>query len=825
MTSSAVKIRDQNSVRAAAPVATNSAAAAATNLAAPVAVPDLDSNPVPELEASAGNGAAPASVFEGGIAAEVFPRTTATIESLLERVAKYQPDAPLDQIRKAYAFAWAAHEGDVRDSGEAYIQHPLEVAMILARLEMDALTVQAALLHDVVEDTSHTLEEVQREFGDDTARLVDGVTKLTRADFEPRTGPEGQDVRRKEADARRQAENLRKIFLAMARDVRVMIIKLADRLHNMRTLDARVPEKQRQVARETLDIFAPLAHRLGIWEIKWELEDLCFKYLQPQAFAEVADRVAKTRARREGEVQQTIVQLQQRLREAKIEATIQGRPKHLWSIYGKMRQQALDFEAIYDLIAVRIIVNTVAECYTALGVVHDLWKPIAGLFDDYISKPKGNLYRSLHTKVIGPTAEPLEIQIRTWDMHRTAEYGIAAHWQYKEGGKPDQDFDQRIAYLRQQLFDWQNDSRDASQFLKELSSELFSHQVFVFTPRGDVIDLPAGSTPIDFAFRIHSDLGLRCVGAKVNGRIVPLNHPLQNNDIVSVMTRSNANPSMDWLNFVKTSHARNKIKAHFKRLQSDENTARGREALRAELHRQGLDQHGLLHSPEIQLLAEKLNLHSVDALLADIGYGRLSADSIVHRLREQIAPTEAAIVERPAHAPAALDLSVGGTSGILIRRSTCCLPLPGDDVVGYVSRGRGLAIHRRICPNAIAYAQNEPDRLTELQWPVQPEQLFDAPLVLITLSRIGMLNEITTIFSQTKTNILQARATEREDKMGVIEITAQVTGLEHLEQLIGRLQDMADIITIQRGPVAGAVSSRRRGSPAAARRPARARRS
>ncbi|GAC1362783.1 MAG: bifunctional (p)ppGpp synthetase/guanosine-3',5'-bis(diphosphate) 3'-pyrophosphohydrolase [Acidobacteriaceae bacterium] len=724
----------------------------------------------------------------------------APVEELIARVRQYQADAPEDAIRRAYALAEEAHAGKTRLSGEPYIEHPVAVALTLSHLEMDATTIQAALLHDVVEDTGRTLDEIRERFGEAVARLVDGVTKLSRTGFEFRTEAES-DQRKREGEARRQAENLRKIFLAMARDVRVMIIKLADRLHNMQTLAPFPPEKQKRIARETLDIYAPLAHRLGIWEIKWRLEDLCFKYLDPVAFEDVSARVAKTRARREGEVRQTIARLEEHLKANGIPGAIQGRPKHLHSIYNKMQQQALDFEAVYDLIAVRIIVDTVAECYQALGVVHDLWKPIPGLFDDYIAKPKGNLYRSLHTKVLGPADEPLEIQIRTWEMHRTAEYGVAAHWQYKEGGRPDKEFERRLAQLRQQLFDWQTDSRDASQFLKEVSGELFSHQVFVFTPRGDVIDLPAGSSPIDFAFRIHSDLGLHCVGAKVNGRIVPLNHVLQNGDIVTVMTRSNANPSMDWLHFVKTGHARNRIKVYFRKLQYDENVARGREALRGELHRQGLDGLGLLHAPALHTLAEKMNLSSTDALLADIGYGRLSSESIVNKLRETLPQTEELAVSRVSHGPAKMDISVGGTSGILIRRSSCCLPIPGDDIVGYISRGRGLAIHRRACPNAVGYAESEPQRLTEIDWPPQVEQFFNVPLVLLALSRVGILNEITTIFSQLKTNILQAKASEREDKIGVIEISAEVNSLDHLNQLMGRLGDLQDIIRIQRGPV------------------------
>ncbi|HEY3299104.1 MAG TPA: bifunctional (p)ppGpp synthetase/guanosine-3',5'-bis(diphosphate) 3'-pyrophosphohydrolase, partial [Armatimonadota bacterium] len=512
-----------------------------------------------------------------------------TIDSIVQKVEKYNPGADIGLIRRAYEFALQAHEGQKRLSGEPYINHPLAAAAILTELEMDAKSIAAALMHDVIEDAHVEVDQLAKLFGKEVASLVDGVTKLKLADFEPRAAETDVEGRKKKhSETNRSAENLRKIFLAMARDFRVMVIKLADRLHNMRTLSALPPERQVRVATETLQIFAPLAHRLGIWQIKWQLEDLAFKHLHPREYEDIAERVSRTRRDRESQLKEAISIIRSRLEADGIKAEIQGRPKHLYSIYQKMLKQEVDFNEIYDLIALRIITDTVADCYHALGVVHDQWMPIRKRFDDYIAKPKSNMYQSLHTKVIGPSGEPMEIQIRTWEMHRTSEFGIAAHWQYKEGGNTDDRFEGKLSFLRQQLFDWQADAKDDNEFLRSVTNDLFADQVFVFTPKGDVIDFPAGSTPIDFAYRIHSDIGNRIVGAKVNGRIVPLSYKFKNGDIAEVITRTSASPSMDWLGFVKTSTARSRIKAHFRKLHYADSVVKGRDLLEKEAERQGL---------------------------------------------------------------------------------------------------------------------------------------------------------------------------------------------------------------------------------------------
>ena len=483
-----------------------------------------------------------------------------TIGNIIDGIKKHNPKADTNLVKRAYEFAAEVHQDQRRRSGEPYINHPLEAAGVLVALEMDVASIAAALLHDVVEDTNVTLEQIEKKFGKEIAGLVDGVTKLKLADFELKeTETDHESRKKRHSEHSRSAENLRKIFLAMARDFRVMVIKLADRLHNMRTLSALPPERQIKVATETLQIYAPLAHRLGIWEIKWQLEDLAFKHLHPREYEHVAERVAKTRRDRESDIRKATEMIKERLAKEGIKAEIQGRPKHLYSIYQKMLREEVDFGEIYDLIAVRVLVDTVADCYHALGIVHDIWMPVRERFYDYIAKPKPNMYQSLHTKVIGPDGESLEIQIRTWDMHRTAEFGVAAHWQYKEGKSTDERDAQKMGWLRQQLFDWQADAKDDIEFLRSVTEDLFSDQVFVFTPKGDVIDLPAGSTPLDFAYTIHSDLGNHCAGAKVNGRIVPLSYKFNNGDIVEVFTRSSIIPSLDWLNFLKTSHARSRV--------------------------------------------------------------------------------------------------------------------------------------------------------------------------------------------------------------------------------------------------------------------------
>lgn len=724
-----------------------------------------------------------------------------TIDTVIDKVQRYSPNADLDLLRRAYEFASEVHGEQKRLSGEPYINHPLETANILAELEMDVKSIAAAFLHDVIEDAHVEFDEVARTFDKEIATLVDGVTKLKLADFEPRdTDPE--DRKKRHAEVNRSAENLRKIFLAMARDFRVMVIKLADRLHNMRTLSALPPERQLKVATETLQIYSPLAHRLGIWQIKWQLEDLAFKYAQPDEYTEIVEKVSRTRRDRESSLKEVVDLIRTRLEAEGIKAEIQGRPKHLYSIYQKMLKQEIDFGEIYDLIAIRIIVHSVGDCYHALGIVHDQWMPIPERFDDYIAKPKSNMYQSLHTKVIGPVGEPLEIQIRTWEMHRTSEFGIAAHWQYKEGGSANDQFEGKLTWLRQQLFDWQADAKDATEFLRSVTEDLFTDQVFVFTPKGDVIDLPAGSTPVDFAYRIHSDVGNHCVGAKVNGRIVPLSHRLNNGDIMDIIRRSGAAPSLDWLNFVKTSHARSKIKQHFRKLRYNDSMAKGREMLEKEIERQGLDPQ-LLKSEHLQTVINQVNVQSEDDLFAAIGYGHVAAQTVINRLKAtQPPPEELTISGRRPTGEAKLGIVAGGVDGIAIRRSKCCTPVPGDEVMGYVTRGRGITLHRKGCPNLLSYAEREPDRLIDVEWGQSTGERFRTGLHIEAMDRVGLLNDISAIFSESKTNINSAKIRAFPNKTAAFELVVEIDDLQHLNKLITSVGNLSDILEIRRTSIA-----------------------
>lgn len=751
----------------------------------------------------------------------VAPVPTA-VDRLIEKVQRYLPAEAVERIRAAFELAAAAHAGQSRETGASYIDHPVAVAEILADLEMDGATIAAALLHDVVEDAGIELEELEERFGTEIARLVDGVTKVSAAEFEQkeleaagairdgalfdRADDAGREERspaagrRQEADSKRRAANIRKIFLAMARDVRVMIIKLADRLHNMRTLEALPPERQTRIAAETLQIFAPLAHRLGIWQFKWQLEDLAFKYLYPEEYSQLADQLAKTRQEREKELEEIIGILKERLAEAGLEAEIQGRPKHLWSIREKIRKQGLSLSEIFDLVAVRILVNTVADCYHALGIVHDLWLPISGMFSDFIARPKSNMYQSLHTKVIGPRGEPLEIQIRTWEMHRTADFGIAAHWQYKEGGHPDRRFEEKLSWLRQQLFDWQSDARDATEFLRSVTEDLFTDQVFVFTPHGDVIDLPAGSGPIDFAFRIHSDVGLHCTGAKVNGRMVPLSTTFKNGDIVEILTRPSAHPSLDWLKLVKTSHAKQRIKAWFRKQRRAENIALGREMLEREVAKQNLEWKEICRPENLAKAAQALNYSSDEEMLAAIGFGNLSASAVLGKLRAP-EPAKRELATGKPLPESKLAITAGGVDDVFIRRSRCCQPLPGDEVVGYVTRGKGMAIHRRVCPNAQTLLADEPDRIVEVEWQRQSESRYPVRLRINTLDRVGMLSEISSIFSERKTNIQSANVKVLKNSTAVFDLVVEVSDLRDLESLIQVVEAMPDVLNAERvGP-------------------------
>ena len=722
------------------------------------------------------------------------------LDAIIERVRQYNPEADVDIIRRAFEFASEVHKDQKRLSGDPYITHPIATARALADLEMDSASIAAGLLHDTLEDGHVSIDELRKRFGEEVATLVDGVTKLKLADFDIDWGEAETEPRRKHVEFRRSAVNLRKIFLAMARDLRVMVIKLCDRQHNMETLSALPPERQRKVATETLQIFAPLAHRLGIWTLKWRLEDLAFKHLEPEKYEEIVDKVARTRSEREEDLTNAVNVVRERLQREGVEAHIEARPKHLYSIYQKMLRDEVDFSEIYDLSALRIVVNSLADCYHVLGIVHDMWMPIPDRFDDFIAKPKSNFYQSLHTKVIGPRGEPIEVQIRTWDMHRTSEFGIAAHWQYKEGAQTDDVFERKMQWLRQQLFDWQTDAREPGEFLRSVIDDLFTDQVFVFTPKGDVVDLPAGSTPVDFAYRVHSDLGNRCVGAKANGRIVPISFHLRNGDIVEIIARSGGAPSLDWLNFVKTSHARNRIKAHFRRLQFTESAAKGREALEKDLERAGIDPGVALRPETLTHVAQSLNLHNEEDLLAAVGFGHVAAATVVNKLRASVPGVhhDTLAVTGKTHPEAKPSVSLDGADKVLIRRARCCLPIPGDEVVGYVTRGKGMMIHRQTCPNVAAYRATDPKRLVEVEWKEADGERYPADIVIQALDRVGLLNDISAIFSEEKTNISTAHSCSMADRTARLELTVDVEGVGHLNKLIQHVGRLNDVLMVER---------------------------
>jgi len=716
------------------------------------------------------------------------------LQELLHKVVLYNPRADLSLLSRAYHFAEEAHRGQKRISGEPYILHPVAVARILAELEMDLETLVAALLHDVVEDTDVTLERIQTEFGAEVALLVDGVTKLSRLEY-----------RSKEE---RQAENLRKMFLAMARDIRVILIKLADRLHNMRTLKYQPQPKQKEIAQETLEIFAPLAHRLGIYHMKWELEDLAFHYLEPEKYYELARGVASTRRKREEYISGVIEMLRDKLRAMSIRADIQGRPKHLYSIYAKMVKQQKSLNEIFDVLAVRVIVDSVRDCYAALGIVHTIWKPIPGRFKDYIAMPKSNMYQSLHTTVVGPQGEPLEIQIRTREMHRTAEYGIAAHWRYKEGGRGDRNFEQKLAWLRQ-ILEWQHDLRDAREFMEGLKIDLFADTVFVFTPHGDVLELPAGSVPIDFAYRVHTQVGHRCVGAKVNGRIVPLDYRLKNGDIVEILTsKQAAGPSRDWLQLVKTSQAKSRIRQWFKKEQREENIIKGHEALEREAKKQGLDPE-TIKSEKLLEFGKKQNLNTLEDIYAAIGEGTITALAVLNRIRDEIRPEKKGLQEemqqlRPEQRQApdwgrpTQGIRVRGIDNLLIRLAHCCNPVPGDPIVGYITRGRGVSIHRTDCYNVALFEQGEPDRLVEAAWDQDFQAAFQVKLEVTGMDRAGFLGDVMSVLAEMKINASWVTARGKKNHRAVVEMVLEMRSKEQLELVINRIKRIADVYEVRR---------------------------
>ncbi|QHA00745.1 RelA/SpoT family protein [Dehalobacter restrictus] len=708
-------------------------------------------------------------------------------ETLISNNAQYN----LEKIEEAYEYAELAHRGQLRNSGEKYIYHPLEVASILAELEMDDSTIIAALLHDVAEDTNRTLEDIRKNFGDEVAGLVDGVTKLGKISYKSKV-----EV---------QVENLRKMFLAMAKDIRVILIKLADRLHNMRTLKYQSESKQKEIAQETIEIYAPLANRLGIFRIKWELEDLAFRYLHSQEYYDLVEGISLKRKERQEQIDEVIEQLKIRLDEVGIEADIAGRPKHFFSIYKKMLDQNKDLSEIFDLTAVRVIVKTVNDCYGALGVIHTLWKPIPGRFKDYIAMPKPNMYQSLHTTLIGNHGDPFEIQIRTWEMHRTAEYGIAAHWKYKEGKKIESNFEQKLSWIRQ-LLEVQHDSKDdAGEFMESLKIDLFADTVFVFTPKGDVVELPADSCPIDFAYRVHTDVGHSCIGAKINGRIVPLDTKLKNGDIVEILTtKTPTGPSRDWVCLVKTSQAKNRIRQWFKKEKREENIIRGREGLEREARKLGLEPSTALKSENMIKLAKSFSFNNIDDLYAAMGDGAITFKKALGRLKEEILKEELKTPLLPIQAEHkhlvkhSQGVSVKGVNNILIRFSRCCNPLPGDSIIGYITRGRGVSIHRADCSELVGLTAEEQERIVEVEWEAAVESIYPVDIEIIGLDRVGLVSDIMNVITETRTHMLGMSARVGKDRVSHIRLRIEVKNLDHLNFVLNKFRKVKDVTVVER---------------------------
>lgn len=716
-------------------------------------------------------------------------------KKLVDKIHAYLPDQDMDIIREAYELADKAHADQVRATKEPYIIHPLAVAYILADLEMDVSGIAAALLHDVVEDTDYTLEDIRMLFGDEVAFLVDGVTKLSKFHYKNKED--------------QQLENFRKMFLAMAKDVRVVVIKLADRLHNMRTLGVFRREKQQRIAQETLEIYAPLAHRLGIYNIKWELEDLCFHYLHPDEYYTLVRQMKQKRKAREEIVSDTMNVLRESLAKSGIRATITGRPKHFYSIYKKMMKDQRDLSQIYDLYAVRVIVDTVPQCYAVLGIVHSFWKPLPNRFKDYIAMPKPNMYQSLHTTVIGTQGQPVEIQIRTWEMHHISEYGVAAHWRYKEGkhagGK---NFDEKISWLRR-LLEWQ-DTSNPKEFMNALKLDVFSDEVFVFTPKGDVVNLPQGSIPIDFAYHIHTEVGNRCIGAKVNNKIVPLDTKLKNGDIVSIVTSKNGKPSYDWLSMVGSTESKAKIRSWFKKENREENIERAQAALEQEADRLGYDWKKLIAKGNLDKIAKMMNVTAGEDLLAAVGYGGVTVKGVLIRLidlykkdnpevKPALSPIEQTLEKLKTRKPSGKSgngILVKGESGLMVHLSRCCNPVPGDAIVGYITKGRGVSVHRADCPNAIAIADS--DRRVEVAWEHAENETFLVTVEVIAYDRTGLMADTLAILAGMKLSVSTAHVQVEDNGMAVMHLGIQIRDLPQLEFIMTKIRRVRGVHSVRR---------------------------
>ncbi|MBS7529974.1 bifunctional (p)ppGpp synthetase/guanosine-3',5'-bis(diphosphate) 3'-pyrophosphohydrolase [Hazenella sp. IB182353] len=711
------------------------------------------------------------------------------IEQLITKAENYLAKEDINSVKKAYQFADESHDGQMRKSGEAYITHPVAVAEILVDLRMDRATIVAALLHDVVEDTGITLDEVEAQFGKTVRLLVDGVTKL------------GKRMKYK-SNEEHQAENHRKMFVAMARDIRVILIKLADRLHNMRTIKHMPEHKQREKSRETLEIFAPLAHRLGISKIKWELEDISLRYLKPRQYYRIVHLMKQKRAEREQYMDVIIDTIKRKLDEMDVNVQdISGRPKHIYSIYRKMTIQKKEFNEIYDLMAVRVIVESIRDCYAVLGVIHTVWKPMPGRFKDYIAMPKTNMYQSLHTTVIGPNGEPIEVQIRTMDMHRTAEYGIAAHWAYKEGETIEKgNFQEKLKWFRE-MMELQQESTDAQEFVENLKVDWFSDAVFVFTPKGDVIELPVGSVPLDFAYRIHTEIGNKCIGAKVNGKIVPLDYKLNTGDIVEILTSKHSyGPSRDWGKLVKSSQARNKIRSWFKKQHREESIEQGKEMVEALLKKYDFDLNKVLTPERISEATQKFNFNEIEDLYAAVGYGGISTAQVVHRLTDGLkVETPITLPEVKALPPGKRKESQGvrvkGVDNLLVRLSRCCNPVPGDDIAGFVTQGRGVTVHRTDCPN---FNDVPVERQIPVEWDSTSVHQYQVDVELSGFDRTGLLNDVLQAINDSKASLVAVTAKSDKRGMATIHTRFSIQNMHHLKSVVEKLKKVRDIYSVRR---------------------------
>ena len=725
-------------------------------------------------------------------------------EGLLRKINENCNNIDTDIVKKAYDLACDAHKNQKRESGEPYITHPIDVAEILAEMGMDTSTIVAGLLHDVIEDTHYTYDDIKNIFNEEVADLVQGVTKLGKIEYKTKE--------------EQQADNVRKMLLAMAKDIRVIIIKLADRLHNLRTLKFMPKEKQKQKAKETLDIYAPLAHRLGISKIKWELEDLAFRYLHEEEYYDLVKQIAEKRVERETYIAEIIEDLHNKLEESEIDSDIDGRPKHFYSIYKKMINKNKSIEQIFDLTAIRILVNTVKDCYGVLGIVHTIYKPIPGRFKDYIAMPTPNMYQSLHTTVIGPQGKTFEIQIRTFEMHKTAEYGIAAHWKYKEGDTQEdkeKSFENKLAWLRDML-EWQKETSDAEEFIEGFKIDLFTDEIFVFTPKGVVINLPSGATPIDFAYRIHTDIGNRCIGSKVNGKIVPLDYNLKTGEIVEVLTSNNAKgPNMDWLNMAKSNQAKSKIRQWFKKIKKEENIDKGKEVFEKELKKQGVIYSEIAKGEAYEKSVKRYNIHSMEDLYASIGVGQISASSYIAKLKEEnitekqslesinksiddhISKSDKANINKKTSSND-YGVTVKGVNNLMVRFARCCNPVPGDEILGYITKGRGISVHRSDCSNLKALIDYDNGKVVEVSWGSSKGTAYVAEIQVRAEDRIGILSDIMMIITEAKLPLNALNAKSSKGNIAIINIKVKIDSIEQLRELMRKIRRLKGVMDVYR---------------------------